>query len=322
MIIGVVGYGSSQNKGKQTLYNTLFGGNKNKRTGNELVSGGMDKFFADHPSERFYVPEELSTEIVPQSLIPGYRVRQLETDENPEYRSIGELLGDKSRNPHSETMGTLLLGIQTGNQFVIPNKDVENTMIPMNKDKNIGRVFVLIPAGNGKRMAAYVKPTFYTELKDGELKNTINNLLNQLVSMRYTDRFAALLRLQNIFHFGTTGNTVLLRKSRSVISLVRDGEVYKTFDLDSNFDRQSFMTAFEEINPQLAMTARTLGDVDRLRQLDEAGALQLDIAQLNTAGSSYSIYGLDKTGKMLKPEILEPINPVNRGSDLKNKEKV
>ena len=298
LIIGTASYGN-RNASKQALYDMLW---------NPYISGGFNlkkqrkQFFDSHPNERFYVNEELSTEVVPASQIPGYIVRQTEKDEHPEFRSVKELLADEDRNPMHYEFKELAWGIQEISKFLVVGAPLDNVMVPRHSLKNSGSAFVLMPASNGKMVPSYLKVLKYAEMRDGTLKDRVNKLLQDVASPNYMTRLQAVIGLSKIFYFDKDGDTILLRKNRNELSLVHDGKVQKTFVLDSNFDRQQFMQAFEDINPRVNITADVLRNQDTLEEYDEAGALMTDAAMFGTVGSSYSIYGLDGDGKMIKPE--------------------
>lgn len=318
LIIGTAGYGN-RNASKLALYDMLW---------NPYISGGLNlkkqrkQFFDAHPSERFYVNESLSTEIVPASLIPGYIVRQAENDNNSEFRSVRELLSDNVRNPMHYDLDSVAWGIQEMSKFLVVGTSLDKVMIPRDPMGNLGSAFVLMPASNGKMVPSYLKVLKYNEMRDGSLKNKINNLLQEVTSPNYKTRLNAVIGLSKIFYFDKEGDTILLRKNRDEISLVHDGKVQKTFVLNDNFDRAEFMQNIQDMNPRINITASVLRDIPTLMEYDEAGALMTDAALFGTVGSSYSIYGLDGDGKMIKPE--SPINDIPRSdnnSDFKNGDK-
>lgn len=318
LIIGTAGYGN-RNVSKLALYDMLW---------NPYISGGLNlkkqrkQFFDAHPSERFYVNENLSTEIVPASLIPGYIVRQTENDNNSEFRSVRELLSDNARNPMHYDLDSVAWGIQERSKFLVVGTSLDKVMIPRDPMGNLGSAFVLMPASNGKMVPSYLKVLKYNEMRDGSLKDKINNLLQEVTSPNYKTRLNAVIGLSKIFYFDKEGDTILLRKNRDEISLVHDGKVQKTFVLNDNFDRSEFIQNIQDMNPRINITASILRDVPTLMEYDEAGALMTDAALFGTVGSSYSIYGLDGDGKMVKPE--SPTNDIpksSNNSDFKNGDK-
>lgn len=318
LIIGTAGYGN-RNASKLALYDMLW---------NPYISGGLNlkkqrkQFFDAHPSERFYVNENLSTEIVPASLIPGYIVRQAENDKNSEFRSVRELLSDNARNPMHYDLDSVAWGIQERNKFLVVGASLDKVMVPRDPMGNLGSAFVLMPASNGKMVPSYLKVLKYNEMRDGSLKDKINNLLQEVTSPNYKTRLNAVIGLSKIFYFDKEGDTILLRKNKDEISLIHDGKVQKTFVLNDNFDRAEFMQNIQDMNPRINITASVLRDIPTLMEYDEAGALMTDAALFGTVGSSYSIYGLDGDGKMIKPE--SPTNDIPRSdnnSDFKNGDK-
>ena len=318
LIIGTAGYGN-RNASKLALYDMLW---------NPYISGGLNlkkqrkQFFDAHPSERFYVNENLSTEIVPESLIPGYIVRQAESDNNSEFRSVRELLSDNARNPMHYDLDSVAWGIQERNKFLVVGTSLDKVMVPRDPMGNLGSAFVLMPASNGKMVPSYLKVLKYNEMRDGVLKDKINTLLQEVTSPNYKTRLNAVIELSKIFYFNKEGDTILLRKNRNEISLAHDGKVQKTFVLNDNFDRAEFMQNIQDMNPRINITASVLRDIPTLMEYDEAGALMTDAALFGTVGSSYSIYGLDGDGKMIKPE--SPTNDIPRSdnnSDFKNGDK-
>lgn len=318
LIIGTAGYGN-RNASKLALYDMLW---------NPYISGGLNlkkqrkQFFDSHPSERFYVNEKLSTEIVPASLIPGYIVRQTENDNNSEFRSVRELLSDTARNPMHYDLDSVAWGIQERNKFLVVGASLDKVMVPRDPMGNLGSAFVLMPASNGKMVPSYLKVLKYNEMRDGSLKDKINTLLQEVTSPNYKTRLNAVIGLSKIFYFDKEGDTILLRKNRDEISLVHDGKVQKTFVLNDNFDRAEFIQNIQDMNPRINITASILRNVPTLMEYDEAGALMTDAALFGTVGSSYSIYGLDGDGKMIKPE--SPTNDIlksNNNSDFKNGDK-
>ena len=322
LVIGVAGYGN-MNKSKLALYNILFG--KTKSQGIGLMVSGRVKFFKEHPNERFYVNDNLATEVVPYSQIPGYIVRQGIGDENPEYRSVKDLLANKDRNPLGYTMNDVAWGIQEITQFMLVGTTLDKVMVPRNPFRNSGSAFVLMPASNGKMVPSYLKPLMYTEMRDGALKDRIDNLLQEVVAPTYERRFKAVSDLSRIFYFSKEGNNILIGKDngrhKNEVSIVRGDEVLKTFVLNSSFDRGEFLKAIEDLNPRINITANVLASHKALEEYNEAGALMTDAAMFSTAGSSYSVYGLDGNSNMIMPET--PTNPIPKSgnSDFKNEDR-
>lgn len=326
LIIGTVGYGSkNKNTEKLALYDTLWSNNPNTGNGYGLMKLARAKFFESHPNERFYVNETLSTEIVPSYPTPGWVVRQSEVDDVPGiFRSISELLYkngkiNEDRNPYHYDLENVAWGIQEYSKFLTINIAGKSVMSPKEPVANAGRVFILMPASNGKLFPSPVKALMHTEMRDGALKNRVDALLQEVTALDYETRMKAILKLAEIFYFNPDGDFIITRKTRNEISLIHNGKILKSFILDSNFDRMQFLEAFQKMNPRVNVTAKVLSNISLLKEYDEAGALMTDAAIFGTAGSSYSIYGLNSRGEILKPSDPVTIIPDSNGtSDFKN----
>ena len=326
LIIGTVGYGDKKkNAEKLALYDILWSNNPHTGNGYGLMKLARAKFFNSHPNERFYVNETLSTEIVPSYPTPGWVVRQSEVDDVPGiFRSINDLLYkngkiNEDRNPYHYDLENVAWGIQEYNKFLTVNTSGKSVMSPKEPVANAGRVFILMPASNGKLFPSPVKALMYTEMRDGALKDRVDTLLQEVTALDYKTRMKAILKLAEIFYFDPNGDFILTRKTRNEISLTHDGKPFKTFVLDSNFNRAQFIEAIQEMNPRVNVTAKVLSNISLLKEYDEAGALRTDAAIFGTAGSSYSIYGLNSHGEMLKPSDSASVVPDSAGrSDFKN----
>ena len=310
LIIGVAGYGNAtRNPERQALYDILFSKiyTPNKEVeGHAIIKQERRKFFAEHPDERFYVTTNFETEIVPNSLIPGWIVKQREGEVEPSGRlSISELL-ETDRNPLNLRWEDLAWYIQELTKAVVINAQGKEIMSVGNPETNSGRVFVLIPAGNGKLLPSYIWPTMYTEIRSGSLKNRIDATLSKMCVMAgpnaYTLRYNALVELVRLFHFSKEGKNILLSKDGRRVTLKSSTVTIDEIDFTSENAGERFLDAFNKLNPHLNITASVLRDVDTLKEYDEAGALLTDIAYLHTTGSSYSVYAVDANGNMLKPE--------------------
>ena len=302
LIVGIGGYGSVNNRDKRDLYNVIYGGGS--KVG--ILQQVKMPFFREHPSERFKVLEGVSTEVVPGSLTPGWIIQQNETDNARRSRKISELLADKEHNPHGLTMDTLSWSIIEHSQNLdIMKTSGKEVMHPQNRETNAGRVFVLIPAGNGKLLAAKIDALYYNDSKfnkESALYQEIQQLLMQLTAPQYEDRYDALLKLMQILYITPEGHDILLSKDANGITLVRNGQkVHTVFTQAPNFTTQDFFDAIADWNPRINITAKVLQSPKLLKKYDEAGALMTDLAKLGTVGTNYEVYGINVDGSMLKP---------------------
>lgn len=324
LIIGVAGYGN--NTGKRSLYDLLYG-----KDSSGIVGRGSRGFFEIHPNERFFVDESFDTEIIPESLIPGYVVNQLENDEDVGPKKISEILADKRRNPHGHTLdglgwiiqlkGRILIISEKGGKHAVSPGDL---MSPRNSAANRGRVFALVEASNGRWLPIKINALKYNEMNEGALKDEIMTHVNDLASTDYDVRINAIKKLSYIFLFDVKeGDSILTRKASSVVTFMSDGMPVASFDVsDPLFDRSMLIEALEKMNPRVNVTANALSDSKKIKELDEAGALMTDVAKLGTSGSSYSIYGVDTYGNMLGQNGQPTISSERvRNSDYRNSNK-
>lgn len=319
LVIGVAGFGNKKtaSEAKKALYYNLW---STKKGNTGLMIKRRVAYFKEHPNERFYVSEDLNTEVVPNSLIPGSRVKQSLTDEvlkEGEGRSITELLDSPERNPYKLQLENLIFAIQEKSKFLMSKLPDQPYMNPGNAEKNMGSVYVFVPASNGKLMPLKLMPTYYNELKENSsLKTDIDNLIEQLLSKNYSERVGAAVKLGQYLYLNSERDFFLTKEDSDLLTIVHKGIKIATFNV-TNFDRKAFWTAIEKMNPMINITGNTITNAQALKSYAESGALRTDVALLGTAGSAYNIYGVDKEGKMVVSE--HPNNSPNTGSGEANK---
>ena len=305
LIIGEVGYGRDRNSPRFEKWRRITDAyymHKIPARAWEWFSRGGNQ------AERFYVYPDFYTEIPPGAMVPGSLVKQTGADKDQPLRRISELIGDKSRNPHNLNWNTLAWLIQERmGKYVTFNTRGRAVMAPRNREANAGRVFVLVPAGNGKLLTAKVEPLFYNDGKfnsNSQLYQEVQDLLGGLMG-DYNSKMKALTGLFQIFHMSEDGHNILLAKDGNAITFVKQtpsGPWRKTiFTKAQNFSFKTVLDAFEEWNPRINITPRVLSKASELEKYDEAGALMVDIAKLGVAGVSFSIYPIDSKGNMEKP---------------------
>ena len=314
LIIGTAGYGN-RNAAKFDLYKKLM---DTGRKGGFELKVKRKKFFDEHPNERFYVNEDLSTEVEKNYPTPGYIIKQTEKDKGEEARNVRDILKDKERNPYDVKFDDVVWGILERSKLLLKGATIGEVMVPTDKDKNTGNVFVFMPASNGKLVPSPLKVLVYSEMKDGVLKNQIDGFLQDLTSLDYNTRLQAVIGLSKILYLDNKDKNILLRKNTNEVAFTYNGKVQRTFNLDNVTDRadlvESFKDALLEMNPIVNITSKVLESKNLLKQYEEAGALTTDAALFGTAGSNYSIYGIGEDGKMIVPS-----QPVNEAPDSSKK---
>ena len=306
LVVGTVGFGNKNNTSKFNLYRLL--NDANLKEGHRLPTKAWTWFNQQgNEAERFYVDPDIYTEIKPYSMIPGYVIKQLETDAAPKLRRISELIADERRNPHGLTLENMPWMIQFATGNVLIKANFEEVMKVQDMEANTGRVFALVPAGNGKKVAIALRQLRYADERfnrEGALGKRIDGLLNQLIAPKVEDRVAAVVDLLPIFLMGHERNqhNILISKDGKAITFVRESGKRTIHEKDGGFDVSELMEAVREWNPIINITGNILSNLQLLQEYDEAGALMTDAALLGTAGVSYDIYAVDEAGNMLGKE--------------------
>lgn len=323
---------NKSNKAVKEAKQKAFGENSAKAlNGYGVLREEMVDYFHNNPNEEFFVSEKYQTEIVPDSLIPGFIVKQREDEDHIDSnRSIVDLLNDTDRNPYGIKLSNSVWAIQelseketnTGNLLVVRtnNKDKSKPLAPVmrprNYLKNMGAVFFLFPASNGKYLCAHLNQIHYSEMKDSALKEQVNNLLDKLCSQDYNERKDAIKALMQIFYLSKDWDNILT-SADGQITLINHNSKEPAFsdNVRANFDRAKFLDKFlNNFNPLVNVTAKALGNVESIKKLAEAGALTTDISQLATAGSSFNIYGVGVDGKIIKPTVNQQVADTQNNS--------
>lgn len=286
-------------------------------------------YFAKNPSERFWVVPNEHTEV--KQFTSGRIVRQTLNDSEQEIRSVSQLLQDPQRNPKGLKMEDLKWGIQFDTKFAPVGLSSRNTWYPP-KDVlgNAGKTFLLIEAANGNYIPAAIEAIRWNSnqktgergLKDGTLKNQIMSLISELASTKYEDRRRAIDALVKLFYLSKDGDQILIgdkdRPGVPVVSTSKNGVILRSFKLDSEtFSIGDLHAAIEELNPRINITTSMLSNPTMLKILDEAGALETDIAKLGTSNSGYSVYDIGADGMPIKDTTVSNGAPnIDANSDL------
>lgn len=270
-----------------------------------------------NPSERFYVDPYYSTEVA--RMDAGWIVRKLDGDTEVKIRNIRELLDDPKRNPRGLSLEDLKWGIQEDGSFKTVGVSSRNKIhTPKDNLGNSGNVFLLVESANGEYIPVALKPVMYTELKEGELKNKIDNLLMELTSPNHTERHAAISQLVQLLHL-RDNNILIGKKGKNTLSIVKGDVTIKTFNLDDpTFNRMEFLESVADLNPRVNVTLTALSSPTTLKMLDDAGVLTTDAAKLGTSNASFSVYSSGADGKPIKTTPVE--NVAAKTSDLNKAE--
>lgn len=307
LIVGTMGFDKTNKAQGNTYRSILYQGKKNRL-----------KYFTENPSERFYVDPSGHTEV--EQMTSGRIVREMVGDAETKVRPVTELLSDPNRNPKGLKLQDLKWGIMFEDGLHYANVSSRNTVYPPRDTlSNLGAVFLLIEAANGNYIPAAIRSTMLSDLQDGTLKTQLNNLFNELSSIKYSDRLGAINQLVKLLNIKEDGDNILIgTEDRATVSTVKNGTIIRTFNLeDANFNRMDLINAIFELNPRINITLSTLSDPVQLKMYAEAGALNTDIAKLGTSNASYTVYSMDANGNPIKTKPIENKAPnLDANSDL------
>ena len=311
--------------GKQWLiignsgYNPKVGGASNAfyKLYNKIALNRVN-YFASNPDGEYYVSPEY-TNI--KEITTGSRVKKLETDETITSRKLSDLLYSNGEyneernpmhlgNPRNKVAGysDLKFGIQKLKKFITINTTNDDVIVPPNVPvDNLGSVFLLVQAANGKYLPMYIQPSFYNTIAESKLKERINTILSDCLSKDYNTRLNAIKQLCSVLVLTEEDNILIGNKNINTISIKRNGTVYKSFDLNkpSATLTSDFFAAIASLNPRINITESTLRNSATLIEFDEANALMLDLASLATRNAFYSVYNVGEDGKPIKGETID-----------------
>lgn len=287
--------------------------------------------FASNPDGEYYISPEY-TNI--KEITTGSRVKKLESDEGVTSRKLSELLYsegkyNEERNPmhlgnhRNKVAGysDLKFGIQKLKKFITINTTNDDVIVSPNMPTdNLGAVFLLVQAANGKYLPMYIQPSFYNTISDGKLKERINTILSDCLSRGYNTRLNAIKQLCSLLVLTEEDNILIGDKNVNTVSIKRNGTVYKTFNLNNPSPTllSDFFTAITSLNPRINITESTLRNGVALEEFDEASALMLDLASLATRNAFYSVYNVGEDGKPIKGETIDiPIEETSSTTNAK-----
>lgn len=307
LIVGTMGFDRTNPAQGNTYRSVLYQGKKDRY-----------RYFTENPSERFFVDPSGHTEV--EQITSGRIVREMIGDTETKARPITELLSDSNRNPKGLKLQDLKWGIMFEDGLHYANVSPRNTVYPPRDTlSNLGAVFLLIEAANGNYIPAAIRPTMLSDLQDGALKTQLNNLFNELRSVKYSDRLSAINQLVKLLNIKKDGDNILVgMKDKATVSTAKNGTILRPFNLnDANSNRMDLINAIFELNPRINITLSTLSDPVQLRMYAEAGALSTDIAKLGTSNASYTVYSMDANGNPIKTKPIENRTPnLGANSDL------
>lgn len=296
---------------------------KNTTINSDMLRRRMN-YFNTSPLENYYVDTVAHTQV--SKMTNGRLTLQLVNQDSIEVRPITDLIGDgkpSATNPDGVSIESLAWGIQTNDAFkpigLMPGEEV-NILPPVKTSDNVGRAFVLIPSSDGKHyIPANIRPTMWGELKDGDLKQSIIEVLMEVSAPNLSTRQSGIKKLCKIFHMPKDGGPTILVGSQkypnSLTVIGQNGVVLGQFIVDQNFNRLNFLRTIEQANFRININESVLSTPSEVRRYAEAGALNTDLAKLRPSGAIFNVYPCDQNGNPIIGETVH-YNSSVPGSDL------
>lgn len=300
LVIGMLGYQGEQ--GVKTPENVLWDDTVNK------LAARRDVYFKNNPTERFEVDEKFTTSI--KAIAFGRLIKSIEGEPITDH-TISELLNDPKRNPYGLKWEDLAFAIQMASGGFDTSRKLDGTVIsPHDAAGNAGNVFVMVKGPRGDYMPVAIKPAFLSEIKPGALMDTIDRLFNGLINPDHKVRWEAITQLSMLLHLDNSNNILIGTADNAVLTIVQNGVKPYTFNLsDENLNRVEVFQRLKEAHFRIQISKNDLKNIDRLKELDEAGALQTDAAMLALVGGHYTVNATDfKTGKPIEQNALSNSN--------------
>lgn len=287
-------------------------------------------YFNYNPKEIYYVSDSY-TKI--NQIGSGRRVRRLQGDEETKQRKISELLYDENgeyneeRNPHhlgdssDKASGYTNLSwyIQKSEQY-IPVNTGDNEVIPLSTpNDNVGAVFLLVPAANGKLLPLYVNPSFYQDVIKSRFGDEIKAALSKLTSPDLEIRKKTKDQIRQYLVLTEEDDILIGNDKHPTISIKKGGVITRTYTLDGTFSLQTFLSDVEALNPRINITVSVLQDATMMEMYDEAGALTLDVAMLGTRNGSFTTYAVSPEGKPIITETPTETTPARSSNSTKQR---
>lgn len=319
LVIGSMGYISSKDRNNPTAQEKEF----RNRFLPAFYTHGMHTFVGDRANDRFTVYPYFKSKI--KFIATGNLVKRLATDEESSIRSVSELINDATRNPLGVQFDEIPWMIQMTTKYVMSKALNASVNLVRDDIGNAGNLFMLVKSSNGDYIPIAIKPTKVGELKDSPLKDHLIETIRMLYNTDHAVRYNAVRELCHWINLDNTNNIFIGTKDRNNITIRANGVDVFRLNLDKpsadqSAEVQSLINAIFNVDNgfRVNFTASTIKNVDEMKMMDEAGALQTDAALLGTAGSYFDIYNVDTDGKPINVQQARPIE-ARRGSALVEK---
>ena len=258
--------------------------------------------------EECFVHPSMYTKVA--NIDAGRLVRQQVGEESVQYRTLGELFADPSRNPNGITFKNAIMGIMYNEKYFQTNgkEGTRKVFPPGRSESTLGRVFLMIPAANGNLIPVALKSNITIgELRDGEFKDAIYDVLRRIASPDLAMRQAAVAELNSYLVLDDNTNILVGNDKHNNVSIVRNGTVVYTRNVDATFKIDEFERAVFDTPFKVNITQRGIESPTFLEWLDEAGALQTDVSLLRTANAAYQVFEVNQNGEPIETKVPQAV---------------
>lgn len=257
---------------------------------------------------KYFVHPTMYTKVA--KIDAGRLVKQQVNETSVQFRTLGELFADKERNPHGINFKNAIMGIMYRDNYFVPNKDTGTKKIfpPGRSEATMGRVFLMIPAANGNYIPVALKSNvLLSEIRDGEFKNAIYDELRDIASPDLIKRKKAVGELTKYLILDDNTNILVGNERHNNVSVVRNGTVVFSRNVDANFSIDEFEKAVFDTPFRINITQEDIESSMMLEWLDEAGALQTDVSLLRAVNTAYNVFEVGADGKPKEFSVAEPV---------------
>ena len=228
---------------------------------------------------------------------------------------LHKLLADRVSNPRGLTVKQLGLGYQTRSGLKVVQAPVNATIVkPRDSygEMTAGATYIFVRQNDGKYYPFMVQPTRFRDINvDSALHIKIADAVSKLLSKDYDTRYKALKTLFKYLHFSNNYNIYIGKKDKHQLTIISNGVKFSTIDLNNLVSAETLLTTLKDAGFRIMITPSLLTSEASLKEYSEAGALSLDVANLQFINGSFMINGIDEQGNEVKQES-QTFNPENK----------
>ena len=228
---------------------------------------------------------------------------------------LHELLTNHISNPRGLNVKQLGLGYQTRSGLRVVQAPINATIVKPRDtygEMTAGATYIFVRQNDGKYYPFMVQPTRFRDINtDSSLHIKIADAVSKLLSKDYDTRYKALKTLFKYLHFSKNYNIYIGKRNQHQLTVIKDGVKFSTIDLNNPVSAEMLLTTLKDAGFRIMITPSLLTSEVSLKEYSEAGALSLDVANLQFINGSFMINGIDEQGDEVKQEP-QTTNPKNR----------